>query len=600
MRFQVNEECQSDCLIASKMNNMVFHPSAKEEIRRVADIVELIGQFVKLKKAGRNYVGLCPFHAEKQPSFTVSPERQTFHCFGCKKGGDIFAFWMEYHSATFPEALRDLAERYHVTISEGFSQSRERERAAQREALFRINEKAATYFQKVLSHPKKGGTARNYLEKRLLTNEVISDFRLGYAPDEWDSLLGFFRRENMDLDNVARAGLIVQRKDGGYYDRFRNRIIFPIFDLRQQVVGFGGRVLDDSLPKYLNTPETPIFLKGEFLYGLNVSHKVIRSKGTAVIVEGYMDWLALKRHGIDEAVATLGTALTERHVRKLKGYADEAVIVFDSDEAGKTAALKSLPIFSNEGLSVRAVVLPEGHDPDSFVNANGSASFMELLNRAPSVFDFFLEQKLVQKNSNVEAKVRLLKEIIPVMSELHDRAQRSLYVRRLSEWIGIKEDVLWAQMRSHEKKLAESAVESDVRGRLAASKVEKRFDDLHLLNLLIHYPDVASRLVDCEWKILLSDVAVIEIVNTFFKKYNQEGSFLPQDLLENLVSEDARKQYSEALVEAPHYSKQEVDLAVAEIRGKVHQRMISESLKKARGDAEALNQILELKRRENH
>jgi len=579
---------------------MVSSQSAKEEIRRVADIVELIGQFVKLRKAGRNYVGLCPFHAEKEPSFTVSPERQTFHCFGCKKGGDIFSFWMEYHSATFPETLRDLAERYHVTISGGFSRSEEREKAAQREALFKINEKAAIYFQKALNHHMKGGAARDYFEKRLLPNEMISDFRLGYAPNEWDGLIGFFRRENVDLDNVARAGLIVPRKDGGYYDRFRGRIIFPIYDLRQQVVGFGGRVLDDSLPKYLNTPETPIFRKGEFLYGLNASHKSIREKGRAVIVEGYMDWLALRKHGIKDAVATLGTALTERHVRKLKGYAGEAVIVFDSDEAGKTAAIKSLPIFSNEGLSVRAVVLPEGHDPDSFVNANGSDRFMGLLDKAPSMFDFFLEQKLVHRDSDVEVKVRLLKEILPVMSELNESTQRSLYVRRLSEWIGIKEDVLWAQLRSIEKKHSASAIESDVKGRLASSKVEKRFDDLHLLNLLIHYPDAASRLVDCEWRILLSDVAVMEIIDTFFQKYSQEGSFSPQDLLERLESDDARKQYSEALVEAPHYSKQEVDLAVAEIKGKAHQKMISESIKKARGDAEALNQILELKRRKDH
>lgn len=579
---------------------MVSYQSAKEEIKRAADIVELIGRFVQLKKAGRNYVGLCPFHAEKDPSFTVSPERQTFHCFGCKKGGDIFSFWMEYHSATFPESMRDLAERYHVTISGGFSPSDEREKAAQREALFKINEKAVVYFQRALTHKTKGKPARGYFKKRSLPEETISDFKLGYAPNEWDGLIGFFRPDNVDLDNVARAGLIVQKKNGGYYDRFRGRIIFPIFDLRQQVVGFGGRVLDDSLPKYLNTPETPIFRKVEFLYGLHASHKAIREKGRAVIVEGYMDWLALRKHGIEEAVATLGTALTERHVRKLKGYADEAVIVFDSDEAGKTAVLKSLPIFSNEGLSVRAVVLPDGHDPDSFVNANGSARFLELLDQAPPMFDFFLEQKLVQRDSDVEGKVRLLKEVLPVLSELHYSTQRSLYVRRLSEWIGIKEDVLWSQLRSFQKKRSGSAIETDVKGRLAASKVEKRFDDLHLLNLLIHHPNAASKLIDCEWRILLSDSAVMEIIDTFFQKYSQEGPFSPQDLLGSLESDVAREQYSEALVEDPHYSEQEVELAVAEIKGKAHQKMISASIKKARGDAEALNQILELKRLKDH
>lgn len=581
----------------SNIDSMVSNQSAKEEIRRAADIVELIGQFVRLKKAGRNYVGLCPFHAEKEPSFTVSPERQTFHCFGCRKGGDIFSFWMEYHSATFPEALRDLAERYHVPISEGFSRSEEIQRAAQREALFKVNEKAAVYFQNALKHRTKGKAARDYLKNRLLPNNIISDFRLGYAPDEWDGLIGFLRREKVGLADAARAGLIVQRKDGGYYDRFRNRVVFPIFDLRQQVVGFGGRVLDDSLPKYLNTPETPVFRKGEFLYGLNVSHKSVREKGRAVIVEGYMDWLALRKHGIEEAVATLGTALTERHVRRVKGYAARAVVVFDSDEAGKAAAIKSLPVFSNEGLSVRAVVLPDGHDPDSFVNAHGAAGFMELLDNAPSMFDFYLEQKLVHRDSDVEVKARLIKEILPALSELRDGTQRSLYVRRLSEWIGIKEDVLWAQLRSLEKRLSGSAIDSDVKSRVAASKVEKRFDDLHVLNLLIHYPDTAAKLVDCEWRSLLSDVAVLEIVDTFFQKYSREGSFSPQELLESLESDDARKQYSEALVEAPHYSSQEVELAVEEIKGKARQKMISQSIKKAKGDVEALNQILELKRR---
>ncbi len=575
---------------------MVYQQSAKEEIKNAADIVELIGQFVQLKKAGRNYVGLCPFHAEKDPSFTVSPERQTFHCFGCKKGGDIFSFWMEYHSSTFPEALKDLAERYQVTISEGFSGHKERERSAQRDAVFKINEKAAFYFQEALSHSNVGKAARAYLGRRSLPKEVISQFQLGYAPDEWDGLIEFMRREKIDLDMVARAGLIVPKKNGGYYDRFRGRIIFPILDLRQQVVGFGGRVLDDSLPKYLNSPETPVFHKGEVLYGLHASHKAVRETGRAVLVEGYMDLLALKKNGFQEVVATLGTALTATHIRRLKGYAKEAVIVFDSDEAGKMAALKSLPIFSNEGLSAKAVVLPEGHDPDTFVNAYGLDRFSELIDRAALIFDFFLDQKLAKKDPDVEEKVRLLKEILPVLSGLSNNSHRSLYARRLSERIGIKEEVLLSELRSFEKDRSGRAFQTRMKGRLTDSKVEKRFDDLHLLNLLIHYPDAASRLVGCDWKILLSDSAVIEIVETFFRKYSQEGPFLPQDLLESLKSDVAREQFREALVDDAHYSEQEVDLAVAEIEEKAQEKKITASIKMAKGDVEALNQLLELKR----
>ena len=340
---------------------MTSYQSAKEEIKSTADIVELIGQYVQLRKAGRNHVGLCPFHAEKEPSFTVSPERHTFHCFGCKKGGDIFSFWMEYHGSTFPEALRDLAERYNVTISEGFSQAAEKEKAAKRENLYKINEKAAAYFQEALKDSAKGQAARDYFKKRSIPREIVSEFRLGYAPDEWEGLVKDLKDNNADLDGAVEAGVIIPGKKRGYYDRFRGRIIFPIFDLRrgERVVGFGGRVLDESLPKYLNTPETPIFHKGRSLYGLHSGHKAIREKGRAVVVEGYMDLLALRRHGLGEVVATLGTALTSDHIRKIKGIAREAVVVFDPDEAGVGAVLKSLPIFLNEGLRARAVELPE-------------------------------------------------------------------------------------------------------------------------------------------------------------------------------------------------------------------------------------------------
>ncbi len=578
---------------------MTSYQSAKEEIKRAADIVEFISQFIQLKKAGRNYIGLCPFHSERDPSFTVSPERQTFHCFGCKKGGDIFTFWMEYHGSTFPEALRGLAERYQVTISEGFSSDAQRKESAMRDALFRINEAAAKYFQKVLNHPVKGKAAKDYLSRRSISMKVSSEFRLGYAPDEWDGLTGALINGQANLNVAAQAGLIIPRRSGGYYDRFRNRIIFPILDLRQQVIGFGGRVLDNSLPKYLNTPETPIFHKGESLYGLHAAHKIMRDKGRAVIVEGYMDCLALIRHGLGEVVATLGTALTPRQVRKIKGYAAEAVIVFDSDEAGRTAVLKSLPIFLNEGLSARAVVLPGRHDPDSFVNARGLDSFLDLMERGYPIFDFFLDQKLpARKHFDIEEKVRVLGEVLPVLGELRNETQRALYVRHLAEKLGMKEETIMTEFGRVESGPS-GKVGRGLRESLAASEIHKNTDELRLLNLLIHHPHSGQRLMNSEWRVIFSSSAVVEIVEAFFDKIASEETFPPENLLDYLEKEDSRILFREALYEPSFYDEKEVEQAVADIEKRIYQTKISKSIKKVRQqgnvDPEVLNRLLKLK-----
>ncbi|MBW1782120.1 MAG: DNA primase [Deltaproteobacteria bacterium] len=571
---------------------MPSNPSAKEEIKRAADIVQVIGQFVQLKKAGKNFMGLCPFHAEKDPSFTVSPDRQMFHCFGCKKGGDIFAFWMEYHGLTFPESLRDLAERYNIPISETLSASEEKKRTQLRESLLKINETAARYFEGGLRRPEKNNPAIDYFKKRAISKEIITQFRLGYAPDKWDGLTHYFERQQIDLKKAVQAGLVIPKKGGGYYDRFRGRVMFPIFNLREQVIGFGGRVLDDALPKYLNTPETPVFHKGEYPYGLHLSFKAIRQKGVAVIVEGYMDLLALRRYGLDEVVATLGTALTGDHVRKIKGYAREAVVVFDSDDAGKVAALRSLPLFLNEGLPAKAVVLPDGHDPDSFVNENGLPAFKKLLNGASSMFDFFLEQKLAQKDPDIEGKVRVLKEILPVLSQLRNSAQRSLYAGHLSERLGIKEDVVLAELKASRKNLSEGILQRGLKGRLTASKVEKKIGDAQLLNLLVHHPKAVNGLMDVDCGTLLSDSSASKIVEVIFDKYRREGRFSPEELEETLDSEKVRIRLREVMVADSIYSDQEVNQAVQEIGEKVRQKKFTDSIRAAKGDPEALNRLL--------
>jgi len=575
---------------------MDSYQTAKEEIKRVADIAELIGQYVQLKKAGLNHVGLCPFHSEKTPSFTVSPSKQMFHCFGCKKGGDIFDFWMEYHKVPFVQAMRDLADRYHVTLPERKMTPSQRQKMEVSELLFKINRIAAEYFHHVLTKSEKGKSGRAYLDKRSIDKEVTQEFMLGYAPGEWDGLTTFLKRKKVDMDKAAQAGLIISKKNGGYYDRFRGRVLFPIFNLRKQIVGFGGRVLDDSLPKYLNTPETPVFRKGELLYGLHTAYESIRERGRAVIVEGYTDVMALKKYGFDEAVATLGTALTRDHIRKLKGYTKEAVVVFDADAAGKGAAIKSLPLFINEGLTSRVMVLPEGDDPDSFVNKRGLEGFMELLNKAIPMFEFYLDLKMTRLDDGIDGQVSLLKEILPVLIELNDDSQRSLYIRRLSEKTGIAESIVLTELRNRQVYQPGKEREDNIRKRLSGSKA-KRGDDLPLLNILIHAPHTMNRLMNRDCKLLLSDPIVMEIFDSMYEIYNREGDIAPAEMLEKLEGESTRERFREAMLSAPIYPDEVVEQAVNEFEDRVHKIKLSESINKAReqGDIKGLNQLLKLK-----
>ena len=373
--------------------------------------------------------------------------------------------------------------------------------------------------------------------------------------------------------------------------------MFPIIDMRGKVVGFGGRVLDDSLPKYLNTPETPVFHKGEFPYGLHASFKAIRQKGSAVIVEGYMDLLALRRNGLDEVVATLGTALTDQHIRKIKGYAKEAVVVFDPDEAGRTAALRSLPLFLNEGLPARAVVLPAGHDPDSFVNTKGLPAFLKLLDGAPSMFDFFLDQKLTQDDSDIEGKVHALKEILPVLSQIQNTPQRSMYAGRLSERTGIKEDVILSELKSFDRGRSGDALDRGLRNQLTDPKLDKKIGDIQLLNLLIHHPKTVTGLMDSGCRALLSDHITLKIVEVIFDKYRRDGRFSPENIEETLDNDDIRIRFREVMVADSIYSDREIKQAVEEIREKARQKRLSEEVAAAKSDPEALNKMLLSKRR---
>jgi DNA primase len=571
---------------------MDFYQSAKEEIKRTADIVEVIGQYVQLRKAGQHHIGLCPFHGDKDPSFTVNQSRQMFHCFGCKKGGDIFAFWMEYHKVSFPQAMRELAERYHITLPERDltpSQKKEKEIG---EAIYEINELAARYFHNILLKSDKGSPGREYLIKRSLNREIAEEFLLGFAPPEWNGLTNFLKSKKTDLEKAAQAGLIIS-KDKGFYDRFRGRVIFPIHNLRKQVAGFGGRVMDKSLPKYLNTPETPVFHKGELLYGLHAAYQGIRESGRVVIVEGYTDVLALRKHGFNEAVATLGTALTKEHVRKLKGYAKEAIVVFDSDAAGKGATLKSLPLFLNEGMTAKVIALPEGDDPDTFVNSRGLQGFIEYLEKSVPIFEFYLDLKLARNDDSIENQVDILKELLPVLSEVNSESQRSLYVRKLSEKSRIPESIVLSELKKQGPSPEGDGQEIRLK-KILSGKTAKNQDDLFILNLLAHFPDTAGRLADSGCRLLLSDPVITDIFDSICDIFKKDGESNPETLAEKLENETARERYREAILSPPIY-RDDVDQALQAFELKVKRINLSKSYRNTGSDLEKKNLILKQK-----
>lgn len=574
---------------------MDAYQTAKEDIKRAADIAELIGQYVQLKKAGQNLLGLCPFHSEKTPSFTVSPSKQMFHCFGCKVGGDIFRFWMEYHKVSFPQAMRDLADKYQITLPERKLTPAQKQKMDLREILVKINESAVEYFHHMLLKSTKGRSGREYLDSRSVSQAEIEAFQIGYASGEWDGLTNFLAKKRVDMGKAVQVGLVIPKKNGGYYDRFRGRVIFPIYDLRKQLVGFGGRVLDESLPKYLNTPETPIFHKGELLYGIQAAYQPIRESGRVVIVEGYTDVLALYKHGFKEAVATLGTALTKDHIRNLKGYTREAIVVFDSDAAGKGAAIKSLPLFQNEGLSARIMVLPEGDDPDSFINQKGLDEFLKRLDTAMPIFDFYLDLKLSQIKQGVEGQVEFLKEILPVLSEINGSSHRALYTQRLSEKSGINESVIVTELEALQASRPGSGDENRLRKKISESKV-KGLDDIHVLNLVIHFPHSVGHLMNNGCRKLLSDPLIKEIFDFICDAYRREGVVVPEELLEKVERAPVRERFREILLLPSFYTEEGVEQAIEEFKDKAHKIKLSESLMKAKGNLEESYQLLLLKR----
>jgi DNA primase len=415
-----------------------------DQVRERADIVEIVGRHVTLKKSGNRHIGLCPFHTEKTPSFHVQQERQLFHCFGCGEGGDLFGFRMRVEGLDFPEAIRVTAREVGVEIRETSAPA-----SGRTEALVQANEVALAFFRECL-RGREGTAARKYLERRRAPADLIERFEIGYAPPGWDGLVGALRRGDVPVSLGEKAGLVAPRQTGdGHYDRFRQRIVFPIRDATRRVLGFGGRALDPDAPKYPNTPETPLYHKGQVLFGLPQALDGFRKLDRAIIVEGYFDVLGLARAGITDGGAPCGTSLTADHARRLRRYVREVVLLFDGDDAGQAAAARALPVLLDAELRARAAFLPPGEDPDSLSAAGRGDLLRRHIETARPLLDHLLDQALERHRGHAWSASDAVRALAPYVRALRDPVEREAYVRTLASRLRLSADAVDESLRHH-------------------------------------------------------------------------------------------------------------------------------------------------------
>ncbi len=466
-----------------------------ERVREQTDIVRIISDYVALRKRGSNYMALCPFHRERTPSFAVHPVKQIFKCFGCGQGGDVFAFVMRMEGCSWWEAVCLIAEKQGIPIPSLAAHKSTSDREARIEwqrRLAQINAWACEFFERCLHEPK-GEAARVYLAARGISPDAIRRFHLGYAPESWTALSEYLLARRVTREELERSGLVVLREDRrGYYDRFRHRLIFPIRDLQGRIVGFGGRALGTEEPKYLNSPETALYTKGRHLFGLFDARDAIRRMGQAILVEGYFDWLALLEYGIENVVATLGTALTDEHVRLLRRYAERVVLNFDADVAGRQAMSRNLERLIHGGLEVSIVCLPEGEDPDSFVRRFGAAAYRERIAAAAHYLDFLLDEALrgavFPLSPSIQA--RALKLVLPYVAGIPDAIERSATADRVAGRLGMESALVREAVKRYRRALSAGDRGEDVLEPISAEAApDVTESERLLLEILLHADD---------------------------------------------------------------------------------------------------------------
>jgi len=519
-----------------------------DKLRLESDIVTIISEYVPLKKRGKNYWGCCPFHHEKTPSFSVTPDKGFFYCFGCQSGGNVFNFLMKIENLDFPDAVKLLANKLGVPLPEKEKSARDRQLEREMAQLYRSNDLARDFFHSCLVNTGYGKEAREYLSNRGITAEIIDEFKLGFSPPAWDKLTGALSERGVMPETLVKAGLAVQRSGSGVYDRFRGRIMFPINDAQGRVVGFGGRVLDVSQPKYLNTPETLVFNKRHILYGFDVANSFIRQTGKVVVVEGYMDLIALRNSGIKNVVASLGTAFTPDQARKLvRVRAREIFFAYDSDAAGQEATVRALNTVKALGFAVRIVAMPDGKDPDEYVRKHGQSAFNELIEQAPGLLEYQVKRAIeTTDTSGLEGKVAVVAKAVPALAEADNAVEVANHIRNLSETLAIDE----------------GAIRSEIRKYIAQSKKDKNVSLGKNINISSLSQRPGQSIVVAERqliRLMFEDFSIIPYVETqisgddiqgrerkiiiksLFAAYNMEKSLIPDVFALTLPGEAANE-----------------------------------------------------------
>lgn len=543
-----------------------------EDLHSRLNIVDVVADYIELKRAGQNYKGLCPFHSEKTPSFMVSPDKQIFHCFGCGVGGNVIHFVMKFENLPFQEAVRLLARKAGIDLKE-YKYGRDNE--STREKLIEIHRQASRAFAENLTKSKK---ARSYLSERGLSEETIRLFSLGYALKDWHYLSDILRKKGFPDSLIFQSGIVTNGEKGAY-DTFRDRIIFPICEAQGDVIAFGGRVMDESQPKYLNSPESPLFKKGETLYGIHLAKDALRKTEYALIVEGYFDVIVCHQNGFGNAMAPLGTALTQGHLQQLRRFTKRVVLVFDGDEAGKAAAKRSIPLLFEQGFIVKVLLLPEHDDPDSFLRKNGPSLFREKLSGARSALDFIL--KVSQKD-----KTETVHEAVGMISLAKDPIMREELVSELSVRAGIRETVI----REEIKKLqAKQGAEERKKGPSPTSPLGPASlwsEELLLLSAAVTFPercDDILRVVPIE---RFRNPVVREVLRKLRAANGRVESVLP-------MLSDEEKMVITGLTLNPGFDLETVNENIEDCIRKMMMRAISERIKEAegKGDPGLLNAL---------
>ena len=556
-------------------------PATREQIRSASDIVDVIGAYLPLKRAGANFVTLCPFHKEKSPSFNVNPHKQIFHCFGCHKGGDVFTFVKEYENITFVEAVRRLADRAHIPLEFDNTPGQQQARYL-KETLLEIHEQVTQRWQNALANDAAGQVARDYLQKRGLSDEALKLFRLGYAPEVWDDTVNWAKSRNYEPKIVEQAGLILRKEASDhYYDRFRGRLIFPICDEQGRVIGFSGRILsgDEKVAKYENSPETPIFTKGRVFYGLDKSKRAILDTGFAIVCEGQIDLIACYMAGVKNVVAPQGTAFTPEHARILKRYVDEVVLCFDSDTAGQTAAVRILDSLLVSDLAVRVASMPSPHDPDSYIKAFGSPAFEKVIADAQGFFDFYLDRLCsTQDLGSDKGRGAVVKAMGEALLKTGNAVLADTYAQRTAQRLAVSAESVRAEFKKGgrpqrvEEEMPEAAASA---GENETRPSEREFWLLRFLLLSDDHVDWMVRHFDLRW---IEHAVVREIISARLSAFETGTWQGVPALVDQFEADSARNLITQAVAEdhSKENLEKKITSTVQELRNDFCDRQLSD------------------------